>query len=145
MSREAFGPNLRRIRMQRGVSVDEIAAATKVPAALWRALEENDFHRWPSGIFAREYIRQYARAIGVDPDATADEFCRWFPQGDRRAGRLLREHAEILDHAFVGEDHVLPVDGDRRDASAPCRVDALHPESSVRALFLRLRRVFLRA
>ena len=145
MIREAFGPNLRRIRMQRGISVDEIAAATKVSADLWRGLEANDFHRWPSGIFAREYIRQYARAIGVDPDATVDEFCRWFPQGDRRAGRLLQEHGEILDHAFSGEDHVLPVDGDRRGASPQRRVDVLHPESSVRALFLRLRRVFQRA
>ena len=48
-------------------------------------LERNDFSRWPTGIYARSYVRDYAAAIGVDPESTVDEFCRWFPQGDRRA------------------------------------------------------------
>jgi len=97
-SREAFGPNLRRIRLQRGKSLDQIAADTKVPVDLWKGLEQNDFRRWPSGIYARAYVRSYAEAIGVDADETVDEFCRWFPQGDRRVARLVREQAAIVGH-----------------------------------------------
>ena len=79
--REAFGPNLRRVRIQHGVSLHQIATETNVSDVLWSAMEKNDFSRWPNGIFARAYIRDYAKIIGVDPDTTVDEFCRWFPQG----------------------------------------------------------------
>jgi cytoskeletal protein RodZ len=79
--REAFGPNLRRQRLERGVSLEEIAHSTKVIVSLWAGLERNDLSRWPTGIYARSYLREYARAIGADPESTVDEFCRWFPQG----------------------------------------------------------------
>jgi transcriptional regulator with XRE-family HTH domain len=94
----AFGPNLRRIRVQRGVSLEQIADATKVSLSLWKALERNDFSRWPAGIYARAYLRSYAEAIGVDPETTIDDFCRWFPQGDRRVERTVREQAAIVGH-----------------------------------------------
>ena len=60
--REAFGPNLRRMRLQRGIFVQDIVAATNVNAALWEGLERNDLSRWPSGIYARSYVRAYATA-----------------------------------------------------------------------------------
>jgi transcriptional regulator with XRE-family HTH domain len=93
MSRQAFGPNLRRIRIQKGISIEQIASATKISGDLLSGLERNDFSRWPVGIYARAYVRQYAYAIGVDPDSTVDEFCRWFAEGDRRAERTIREQA----------------------------------------------------
>jgi hypothetical protein len=119
--REAFGPNLRRIRVQRGISVHDITAATNVSAALWEGLERNDLTRWPSGIYARSYVRSYAKAIGVDPEATVDEFCRWFPQGDRRAEIVIRGHAEIVGHMDLQwRDHLPPsvADSDRRAGAA---------------------------
>ena len=79
--REAFGPNLRRLRLERGVSLEEIAHSTKVIVSLWAGLARNDLSRWPPGIYARSYLREYARAIGADPESTVDEFCRCFPQG----------------------------------------------------------------
>jgi transcriptional regulator with XRE-family HTH domain len=113
--REAFGPNLRRIRVQRNISLDDIAAATKVSVDLWSGLERNDFSRWPSGIYARAYIRAYAIEIGVDPDATVDEFCRSFPQGDRRAARVVKEQAAIVGHQLRWKDDLKPAIGrDRR-------------------------------
>jgi len=96
--RDAFGPNLRRIRLQRGITLEHIAEATKVSVDLWAGLERNDFSRWPTGIYARSYVRSYAEAIGMDGDDTVDEFCRHFPQGDRRVARLIREQAVIVGH-----------------------------------------------
>src|SRR5215212_6523466 len=112
--REAFGPNLRRIRIQRGVSLQQIASQTNVSEVLWAAMERNDFSRWPNGIFARAYIRDYAKIVGADPDATVDEFCRWFPHGDRRAGRQIRGQAEIVNHQLEFEEHVPPEVGEDR-------------------------------
>ena len=115
--RDAFGPNLRRIRVQRGISIHEIVAATNVNAALWEGLERNDLSRWPTGIYARALRAQLRKAIGVDPESTVDEFCRCFPQGDRRAEIVIRGHAEIIGHNDLQwRDHVPPAvaDGERR-------------------------------
>lgn len=115
--REAFGPNLRRIRVQRGIALEDIARRTKVSLDLWYGLERNDFSRWPAGVFARAYIREYAHAIGVDADVTVDEFCRWFSHGDRRAERIVRGQAELVGHALEWSDD-LPIP-DRRARAEP--------------------------
>ena len=105
--REAFGPNLRRLRVQRGISLDRIAASTKVSADLWAGLERSDLSRWPTGIYARAYIRAYAVEIGADPDVTVDAFCRLFPQGDRRAERVVRGQAELMGHDLRWKDDLV--------------------------------------
>ena len=117
-AREAFGPNLRRLRMQRGISLEFIARETKVSVAIWTGLERNDLSRWPTGIYARAYVRSYAQLIGADPEATVDEFCRLFPKGDRRAERLIRGQAEIVGHPLAWRDQV-PGGSDRRDPGPP--------------------------
>jgi Helix-turn-helix domain len=112
--RDAFGPNLRRIRIQRGISLDHISETTKVSSDLWIGLECNDFSRWPRGIYARAYVRAYAFAIGVDPEATVNDFCRWFPQGDRRAARVVKAQAVIVGHDLQWKDDLAPGLTDRR-------------------------------
>jgi transcriptional regulator with XRE-family HTH domain len=147
-AREAFGPNLRRLRIQRGVSLEQIAAATKVSASLWAGLERNDLSRWPTGIYARSYVRDYAHAIGVDPEVTVDEFCRWFSQGDRRAAGSIREHAEIVGHTpeFRDEVPATVLEGDRR--GSPSTPPVSRPTGALSAfsqMFGRLRRTLDRA
>lgn len=111
-----FGPRLRREREKRGISLDALAAATKVGADLWEALERNDVSRWPSGIFARAFVRDYAKVVGLDAEETVDEFCRLFPNGDRRTVRLIKAQAQLIGHSPNGldEPHCLPPGGDRR-------------------------------
>jgi transcriptional regulator with XRE-family HTH domain len=144
-AREAFGPNLRRARVQAGVSLRTIVEATNVNEALWEGLERNDFSRWPNGISARAFVREYALMIGVDAESTVDDFCRWFPQGDRRAEPELRVSAEIVNHELDWTDQVPPhvAEGDRRGSPStvahPKRPEALF------SVVARLRRVFQRA
>jgi transcriptional regulator with XRE-family HTH domain len=127
-SRESFGPNLRRIRLQRGVALDAIARSTKVCVSLWEGFERNDLSRWPTGIYARSYVREYAEAIGEDAESLVDEFCRWFPEGDRRVVAPVHEHAQIVRHASHWRDELARmIEGDRRRSPSA---------------FIRLRRVF---
>ena len=53
-------------RRERGISLDEIASATKISIRSLRAIEEGDFRKLPGGIYNTSYIRQYARAVDVD-------------------------------------------------------------------------------
>ena len=145
--REAFGPNLRRIRIQRGISLHQISAETKVSVGLWDGLEQNNFDRWPGGIFARAYVREYARLIGADPESTVDDFCRWFPQGDRRVLRVVREQAEIVGHQLEWREQLPPAAGeiDRREDSIPTAPSKSQTQPSLVNLFLRLRRTLGKA
>jgi transcriptional regulator with XRE-family HTH domain len=118
--REAFGPSLRRVRLQRGISLDRLAVDTNVSVAMWSGLERNDLSRWPIGIYARSYVRAYAIHVGLDPEGTVDDFCRYFPQGDRRVERLAREQAAIVGHELQwSADLVATVAEDRRQEPPP--------------------------
>jgi hypothetical protein len=148
MSREAFGPTLRRQRLRQGVTLEQIAEESHIAIELLAALEVNDFSAWPSGIYARAYIRQYAYAVGLEPEDTVDEFCRYFPQGDRRARPTMIEHAEIVGHEPSWADE-LPdaLQGiDRRGGQAPPPpAVSSRPHSSFSMMLTRLRRAFGRA
>lgn len=93
---EAFVTRLRRHRQKCRISLDELAEDTRVKKEMLEALENNDFSKWPRGVYARAWIRSYAWVVGLDPDDTVDEFCRLFPHGDRRANGTIREMAAIV-------------------------------------------------
>jgi len=69
-----FGERLRLQRERQQISLATIAERTKIKLSLLEALERNDIRHWPHGIFGRSYIRSYAQAVGLDPDATVREF-----------------------------------------------------------------------
>ena len=68
-----FGQRIKREREMRGVSLDEIAQATKIGTRSLRALEDEDFDRLPGGIFNKGFVRAYAHFLGMDEEqAVAD-------------------------------------------------------------------------
>jgi transcriptional regulator with XRE-family HTH domain len=77
-SRRAFGEALRTERERRGIALDSIAKRTKLAASLLAALERGDCSRWPTGIYSRAYIREYASAIGLDREEVAARFIECF-------------------------------------------------------------------
>ncbi len=113
-AKEAFGVNLRRARLKKGVALDKIARDTRIGIEHLEALERNDFTYWPRGIYARSWIRSYAQSVGVDPESTVDDFCRWFPNGDRRSDRVLRETSGLIGHDFEAHPELVGTEQDRR-------------------------------
>jgi transcriptional regulator with XRE-family HTH domain len=79
MAEESFGRRLRSERERRRITLELIAANTKIGVGLLKGLERDDVSRWPSGIFRRSFVRSYAKAIGLDADATLREFLERFP------------------------------------------------------------------
>ena len=74
-----FGPRMKRLREQRGVSLRDIAERTKISVRTLEALERDDVARLPGGIFSRSIVRGYADAIGSDPESAVRDFTSRFP------------------------------------------------------------------
>jgi len=81
-----FGGKLREARERRGVSLRQIANATKIAVSVLEALERNDISRLPGGIFSRAFVRSYAVEVGADPEQTVRDFLSQFPHDSVTAG-----------------------------------------------------------
>src|SRR5215216_6248173 len=74
-----FGARLRARREEKRLTLQGIAAQTKIKQSLLQGLERDDLSAWPKGIFRRAFVRDYARSIGLDPDTTVREFLERHP------------------------------------------------------------------
>jgi cytoskeletal protein RodZ len=94
-----FGRKLRDARERKGVSLRQIAAATKISVAVLEALERNDISRLPGGIFGRAFVRSYAIEVGLNPEETIQDFIAQFPHDSVTAGHATSDPVE--DHQAV--------------------------------------------
>src|SRR5215467_13705840 len=97
-----FGRKLREARERRGLSLRQIANATKIAVPTLEALERNDITRLPGGIFSRGVVRSYALEVGLEPESTIEEFMGQFPQDSVTAGHPTT--TQIEDHEAVESD-----------------------------------------
>jgi cytoskeleton protein RodZ len=74
MSSAPFGEHLRREREMRGVSLEEISAATRISTRFLEALENDQWDQLPGGVFNRGFIRSIARFLGLDEDDLVAEY-----------------------------------------------------------------------
>ena len=89
----SLGNILRREREARGISLEEIAAKTKIGIRLLRAIENEQFERLPGGLFNRSFVRQYARVLGVDEEIAVREYLQAFGARKEAAAAAPRSRA----------------------------------------------------
>ena len=65
---------LEQLRRTRGVSLEQIAATTKISTHFLRAIESEEFDKLPGGVFNTSYIRQYASAIGIPEQTVLSQY-----------------------------------------------------------------------
>jgi cytoskeletal protein RodZ len=65
---------MQREREMRGITLDEIAEATKITTRCLRAIEKEEFSKLPGGIFNKGFVRSYARYIGIDEEEAVADF-----------------------------------------------------------------------
>lgn len=68
VSSDSLGSYLRAEREQRGVSLQEISAVTKIQVKFLDALEENADDQLPPTPFVVGFLRAYAQCLSLDPD-----------------------------------------------------------------------------
>ncbi|MDT2736093.1 DUF4115 domain-containing protein [Enterococcus pseudoavium] len=61
-----IGETLRKARIDKKISLDELQQRTKIQKRYLLAIEENDFQELPSDYYLRTFIRQYADEVNLD-------------------------------------------------------------------------------
>ncbi len=88
-----FGEHLKRERELRGVTLEEIAAATRISPRFLEALENEQWDRLPGGAFNRGFIRSVARYLGLDEENMVAEYALE-TKGLNQAGASSDAHTE---------------------------------------------------
>lgn len=74
MTKGTFGENLKREREMRGVSLEEITAATRIASRFLQAIENENWEQLPGGVFNRGFVRAVARYLGLDEENIVAEY-----------------------------------------------------------------------
>ena len=68
------GDQLRHLREQKNLSVQDIASRLNLEARIIEAIEDNNFELLPTATYTRGYLRSYAKILGVDSDAIVTSY-----------------------------------------------------------------------
>ncbi len=71
---ESIGEFFRQVRETKGLTIDEVAAKTRIRTDFVKALEDGNFAKLPDQVFARGFVRSYARSLGLDEDDAIQRF-----------------------------------------------------------------------
>jgi cytoskeleton protein RodZ len=82
----SVGETLRGERLRKNLSLEQIARETKINSHLLDAIEKNQFDRLPRGVFAKSFVRQYARFLGLDEEELAAEVQKAMQSGTELPG-----------------------------------------------------------
>lgn len=67
------GEELRRARLARGFTLEQVSAATRVTYERLDAIERNNVVGMPL-VYVRGYVREFAREVGLDPDDVTERY-----------------------------------------------------------------------
>jgi cytoskeleton protein RodZ len=70
----SFGEWLRRQREMREINLRDIADRTKISLRYLEAMEADRFDLLPAPIFAKGFLREYARYVGLSPDEVVNHY-----------------------------------------------------------------------
>ena len=70
----SLGTTLRQARVARKLTTGQVSSATRIAHRIIVAMEQDEWSKVPGGIFARGYLRAYAREVGLDGTELAAQF-----------------------------------------------------------------------
>ena len=70
----SFGRYLRAIRLEKGISLEEVSWETKIGINILILIEKEDFGRLPREVYAKGFLRAYAKAIDADGDHAVQSY-----------------------------------------------------------------------
>ena len=95
---ESIGEFFKQVRETKGLTVDEVASKTRIRTDFVKALEEGNFAKLPDQVFARGFVRSYARSLGLDEEDAIHRFTQsagaFYEKQDERERLRVRQAEE---------------------------------------------------
>jgi len=70
------GMDLKRLRIELGVSLEQIAEWTKIRPGLLRCIEEDQFYELPSRLHLKSFLKAYVQYFHLNPESVVDRYMR---------------------------------------------------------------------
>lgn len=113
LPRERVCLRLKQARLEKGVSLEDIADKTKINITYLSAMENCQFDEIPySPLYQKNFLKKYLQSIGVDPEEYLSQFCtEELPSPNLTAPKKLKRYTmryhlsslpNILRYMFVG-------------------------------------------
>ncbi|GGF10522.1 XRE family transcriptional regulator [Halobacillus andaensis] len=77
-----IGSRLREAREEKGLTLEEVQRTTKIQKRYLQAIEKNEFDVLPGKFYTRAFIREYASAVGLDPEQVMEEHKSELPSNE---------------------------------------------------------------
>ena len=87
-----LGQRLREIRQYKGLSIEEVAKATKIRAQFISAIESGDYKNLPAKAYAQGFVKNYVAFLSLPQRESLAMFRREFDE---------REHVDVLPESFT--------------------------------------------
>ncbi|KGP93277.1 hypothetical protein N780_11300 [Pontibacillus chungwhensis BH030062] len=68
-----IGARLKEARESQNMTLDDVQQETKIQTRYLQAIEKGNFSIMPGKFYTRAFIRQYAEAVGLDPESLMEE------------------------------------------------------------------------
>lgn len=72
----SLGEQLKLAREEKGISLECIADTLKISKKYLEALEEDNFSVFPAPVYAKGFLNNYAKFLGLDPQVILDQYNR---------------------------------------------------------------------
>lgn len=95
---ESVGEFFKQVRETKGLTVDEVASKTRIRTDFVKALEDGNFAKLPDQVFAKGFVRSYARSLGLDEEDAIHRFVQsagaFYEKQDERERLKVRQAEE---------------------------------------------------
>ncbi|MBH0189287.1 MAG: helix-turn-helix domain-containing protein [Nitrospira sp.] len=95
---ESIGEFFKQVRETKGLTVDEVSSKTRIRSDFVKALEDGNFSKLPDQVFARGFVRSYARSLGLDEEDAIQRFAKsagtFYEKQDERERLKVRQAEE---------------------------------------------------
>lgn len=95
---ESVGEFFKQVRETKGLTVDEVASKTRIRSDFVKALEDGNFAKLPDQVFAKGFVRSYARSLGLDEEDAIHRFAQsagaFYDKQDERERLKVRQVEE---------------------------------------------------
>ncbi len=122
----SFGGWLRRQREARQIGLREIAERTKISLRYLEAMEEDRFEVLPAPVFAKGFLREYARYVGLSPDEVVNHWLSSVQAAQGSDDAAAGHHAGAAHPAHAAKTGKLKSRAARAAAATPRPAPAGH-------------------